>query len=123
VSLGAPVAFATGGAGIGIGAGASAALDTSAGAGAPGGALFGGSASAGISATQGAFAGLRTSATPSSASIDIERFLQASESIPLATGAGDFSVGGQAVAKGNAGLSTDVGANVDLCARIPFEVE
>jgi len=42
---------------------------------------------------------------------------------PLSTGRGDFAVGGQVVATGSAGLSADVGANVDLRARIKFEVE
>ena len=119
VTLSAPVAFATGSAGIGIGAG----ISLGASAGISGGALFGGSASAGISASEGAFAGLRVSAGPVTASIDTARFLQVSESVPLSGASADFSVGGQVVARAGAGLSTDVGANVDLRARIQFEVE
>jgi len=133
VQLGPPVAFATGGAGIGIsggaglqfgaGASASASLGTGLSASAGGGAsLFGSAGSAGVTATEGAFAGLRVSAQPPSFALNTNNFLPPAETATFSTDhAAGFQVGGQATIEGAAGLTTDVGATADLNARIQFE--
>jgi hypothetical protein len=145
ITLGPPAAFATGGAGIGVGFGAGAGITIGAGAaasfganasvgmstgggittsaGASGGALFGASASSGVSASAGAFAGLRVSSSSPTIRLDTGRFMEVSESVPLSVNSGDFSVGGQVIAGSSGGLRADVGADVDLRARIQFEVE
>jgi hypothetical protein len=130
IGIGGGAGFGIGaGAGIGIGASAGAGFSASAGAsfgasaGVSSGALFGSSASAGVTASGGAFAGLRVSSSPSTVSVETGRFLKVSESVSVSTSNADFAVGGQVVASGTAGLSTDVGANLDLRSRIQFEVE
>ncbi len=111
VSLGGPVAFASGGAGIGIGIGIS------------GGISGGVSASAGISASAGAFAGLRASSSGvSTVSIRTDRLIGSSGSAGIASDEGaSFKVGGQASVKATAGLNTDVGVTSSLRASIQFE--
>lgn len=133
VTLGGPVAFASGGAGFGIGAsagigiGGGASFGASAGAGASfgasAGASFGGSASAGISATQGAFAGLRVSTSTSRSSrLDTSKLIQSSASVGVATDSGaTFAIGGQAKIQGSTSLSADVGATASMKAKISFD--
>lgn len=150
VSLGGPVAFASGGAGLsagigggigggisaGIGGGASAGISGGisgsigisggASAGISGGIGISGGASAGISATEGAFAGLREASATGSPratfSLNTSRLTQASASASVATDSGaSFSVGGQASLQGSASLSADVGASTSLRSRIQFE--
>jgi hypothetical protein len=121
------------GAGFSAGAGAgfsSSAVGFSAGAGAgfsagnTAGAAFGSSASAGVTADQGAFAGLRVVSTPPTVALDTARLLQVSESVSVSTAGGTgFAAGGRAISAGAAGLTADVGGDVDLRARIQFEVE
>jgi hypothetical protein len=134
IELKAPVAFASGklglslgggvgggigiGGGLGIGVGAGAGIGVSAGA----GFSVGGSAEAGISgmarlsASEGAFNGLRitTSAGPS-ARLDPTKLVPKISSTTLATDAGaTFRVGGKASLEGGAGLRANVGATGKL---------
>jgi hypothetical protein len=144
IQLGPPVAFATGGAGIsagagagigvsggpGIGIGGSAGIGVggSASAGIVGGVsgsaglgISGSAASAGVSAIDGAFAGLRVSTQAPTFTLNTNNLLPPTPSLPLATGSNaNFQVGGQATVVGTAGLATDVGATADLRARIQF---
>ncbi len=79
-----------------------------------------------MSASAGAFAGLRTrvSARGVSAQLDVEGLLAADESVSLAAGAGaSFGIGGQAEVRGSASLRTDVGTAGELQARIDFDEE
>jgi hypothetical protein len=151
VDLGPPVAFASGGAGIGIGGGAGIGISGGAGIGISGGAgigigggagigmsagagisisasadaqgnIFGSSASAGISATEGAFAALRTPPSTQVIALNTDNFLPPSGSLALSTSSADgFQVGGSVTAVASAGLSADVGVSADLRARIQFE--
>lgn len=145
IQLGPPVAFATGGDGIsaaagggigigggaGIGIGGSAGLGISASASAgieiggsfsAGASISGSAASAGISATEGAFVGLRVNAQPPSFSLNTGNFLPPTPSLALSTdSAAGFQAGGQATISGTSGLTADVGATADLHARIQFE--
>jgi len=112
VQLQAAAAFSTGisaSAGIGIGAGAGIGIGASAGAGI--------GVSAGASG--GAFSGLRASAS-SSLSLPSGRALFAAGSNVSTGASAQFAAGGRAEARGSASLSTDVGANADLSARITF---
>ena len=107
-----------------VGFGASAGVGFGAAGGTGTGVVFGSSASAGVSASQGAFAGLRVSTGPAITTLDTGRFHQVSESVGISIGSkSEFAVGGHAISAGSAGLSADVGANADLRARIQFEVE
>ena len=84
----------------------------------------GGLASAGVSASSGAFSWLHTSSTTwsTSTSLDPDLLVGTDASIGLATGDGAiFQVGGQAVVQGSSGLSADVGATPSLQSRIQFE--
>jgi len=139
VQLGAPAAFASGGAGLslggGVGVSGGAGLSIEGGAGlslgggagvsigAGAGLSIGGSASAGVSASEGAFAGLRTQASSKqTASVDTSLLIKRSESLGVATDSGaSFSVGGKARIEGSTSLSADVGASASLKARIQFE--
>jgi Contractile injection system tube protein len=125
ITLGGPIAFASGGAGIGIGASAGIGIGVSAGAsfGASAGASFGSSASAGVSASQGAFAGLRVStSTERSVQLDTSKLIQSSASIGVATDSGaTFAVGGQAKIEGSTSLNADVGATASLKGKISFD--
>ncbi|MDO8356514.1 MAG: hypothetical protein Q7U76_09015 [Nitrospirota bacterium] len=132
ISLGGPVAFASGGmgigvglsGGIGIGGGAGVGIGVSGGVGAGVGVSIGGSASAGVSASQGAFAGLRM--TPSGGSLppalNPQSLFPRSDSVGLATDQGaQFGVGGRAKMEGSASLSADVGVNASLASKIRFD--
>ncbi len=112
VSGGGAIGFSGGGgAGIGIGVSGSAGIGIS-----------GGAASAGVSATDGAFAGLRVSTQAPSFALNTNNFLPPTPSLPLSTGSNaSFQVGGQTTVTGSAGLTADVGATADLRARIQFE--
>lgn len=130
ISLGGPVAFASGGMGIGlgvsggIGIGVSGGIGIAGGVGAGVGVSIGGSASAGVSASQGAFAGLRM--TPSGGSLrpalNPRPLFPQSDSVGLATDQGaQFGVGGRAKLDGSASLSADVGVNASLASKIRFD--
>lgn len=134
VTLGGPVAFASGGAGLslgmggGIGIGGGASFGMSAGFSASASSSspsfsFGGSVSAGIPATQGAFAGLRVStSTARSSRIDTDKLIQSSAAVGVATDSNaTFTIGGQANIEGSASLRADVGAQASLQARLTFD--
>lgn len=112
VTLSAPAAFSTGGGlsgAIGIGGGAGISGGISAGAG------------LGIAATAGAaFSGLRAGASVATTG----GVTDASALLPSATiaagGSAGFDLGGAARASGGGSLSTNVGAQADLSARIRF---
>ena len=112
----------SGGAGFGVSGSAGFGVSGGAGIGVSGGLGAGVSASAGIaglarlSATEGAFSGLRISASaPSSARFDPSRLVPKISSTAIATDAGaTFQVGGKASAEGSGGLRADVGATGKL---------
>ena len=113
IELKPPAAFASAGAGLSLGGGA--------GIGVSGGAGLGVSASAGISglaglsATEGAFSGLRVSTSASSVRLDPSQLIPKIASATVATDAGaTFKVGGKASFEGAAGLRADVGATGKL---------
>jgi Contractile injection system tube protein len=135
IPLGPPAGFTSGGASIGIGAGAGFGIGASAGigmgasagagvaSGATVGTSFGGSASGGVSASEGAFAGLHAGVRVNSLPLNINRFLQVSDSASISTdSSATFQVGGQAISQESAGLRADVGSSADLRSRIQFEV-
>jgi len=110
-------------AGAGFGASAGPSFGTSAGVSfGIEGPSFGSSASAGVSFSEGAFAGLRAATTQTSFSLDTDSFLATSESVSLVTDDdATFEVGGMAGISGSASLRADVGASADLSASIQFE--
>lgn len=112
VSLSAPAAFASGGVGLsaGVGIGVGAGIGVGVGAG------------IGVEATAGsAFAGLRAgSAATAGRSLTNTRALLPSASAAAGGGAG-FELGGAARARSGGSLNADVGASVDLNARIGFQ--
>lgn len=113
----------SGGTGMGLGAGAAIGVGGGAGIGI-GGISVGSQASAGVSASEGAFAGLRVSSQKQAFSLDTDRFLVRSETVSVATDSGaTFQVGGQAVLESSSGLRADVGVSADLRSRIRFEVD
>jgi hypothetical protein len=127
ISLAPPAAFASGDASADIGAGAGLGMGASAGAGigfaAGAGISFGGSASGGVSASEGAFAGLHTGVQTNSVSLNINRFMRVSDSISSSTDStAPFQVGGRAISQDSAGLRADVGSSADLRSHIQFEV-
>jgi hypothetical protein len=129
VKLGGPVAFAGAGAGLGIGvsggasfgvgggasfgASAGASFRVNAGAGATltiAGPAFGGSASRGVPATMGAFAGLRVGPQLTGPPLDPTRLLPRPQlAVVAAGGQAAFGIGGQMVATGSAGIVADAG--------------
>ena len=117
VNLKAPAAFASGSAGLGIGGGAGLGIGGGASA------SLGGSVSAGVSATAGAFAGLRAAGEASgSVTLNPANLLPSASSLSVATDHGaSFSAGGQALVQGSASMSTDVGAQASLRARLSFD--
>lgn len=136
ITLGPPVAFASGGAGLslaaggGFGAGIGGSAGFSAGAGIGGSAGFsagasvaiGGRSSAGVSATGGAFAGLKSSRSRAAVSLDPSRLLPPPPAAGVTAGAGtSFQLGGQISGHGSSSLRADVGADVDLRSRIQFQ--
>ena len=81
-----------------------------------------GAASAGVSATEGAFAGLRITAPSVRASATLEpELLVGGTTASVSTSSGGFAVGGMAQASGSAGLSADVGATASVKGRISFD--
>ncbi|HEY7490182.1 MAG TPA: hypothetical protein VIH59_03630 [Candidatus Tectomicrobia bacterium] len=114
------------GAGIRVGGGVGVSASAGAGIGVRGAAgfstTFGGTASAGVSATAGAFAGLRVQKeTRLPQRLDTTRLLPPAAASFTSSGSAKFSVGGQVSAQAAAGLSADVGANASLRGRIQFE--
>jgi len=107
-----------GGAGVGINAGASAGAGISIGAGA------GISGLSRLSATEGAFAGLRVSARAgaSTARLNTSRLLPQVKSAALSTDRNaSFRVGGKATLEGAAGLGADVGGRGAPRAKLSFD--
>jgi hypothetical protein len=150
ITLKPPAAFAAGGLGIGIGGGigigagigvggglglgASASIGIGAGGGVGAGAAIGAGisvgASAGISgmarlsATEGAFAGLRVTASAgaSTATLNTSRLMPQVRSATLSTDRNaSFRVGGKATLEGAAGLRADVGGRGGLRGKLSFE--
>jgi hypothetical protein len=147
VKLGAPVAFASGGVGLQAGAGfgisggvqagggfgISGGVQAGAGFGISGGATlgvsaaiagpaFGGSASAGVPATMGAFAGLRITPSLAGPPLDPVRLLPRAQPQVVTVGPkASFGIGGQAIATGSASLGTDVGTRVTAQASVRFD--
>jgi hypothetical protein len=150
ITLKPPAAFAAGGLGIGIGGGigigagigvgggiglgASASIGIGAGGGVGAGAAIGAGisvgASAGISgmarlsATEGAFAGLRVTASAgaSTAKLNTSRLMPQVRSATLSTDRNaSFRVGGKATLEGAAGLRADVGGRGGLRGKLSFE--
>ena len=111
-----------GGAGFGIGAGGGVGISAGASIGVSGAVGVGVSASAGVagmarlSATEGAFGGLRLNTNmPATVRLDPSRLVPKIGSATLATDAGaTFQVGGKANFEGAAGLRADVGATGKL---------
>lgn len=118
VTLGAPTAFAAGGAGLSleVSGGVEIGGGLSAGGGVSASAGIGGRSSAGVSATEGAFAGLRTARPAAmSADWDPKRLLPRAATPDLATDAGaSFGVGGQATIEAASSQRADVGAKASL---------
>lgn len=123
-SAGAGVGASIGGgfsavAGVGGSAGFSAGLS-----GSTGGPLFGSSASAGVPATMGAFAGLETgrAQVSTTAQLDPMRMLRGTAGASVATfPAASFSIGGAANNISGAGLSANVGSNFSFNTRLTFD--
>jgi hypothetical protein len=108
------------GAGIGFSAGVSAGVGISAGTGVSAGI----SGLSRLSATEGAFAGLRVTAKAgaSTARINTSRLLPPVRSTALSTDANaTFRVGGKATMQGAAGLRADVGARGGVRGKLTFE--
>jgi hypothetical protein len=135
VQLNPPAAFvsaasASSGLSLGIsgsaGAGASFSASASAQitAGASGGPVFGGQASAGVSASDGAFAGLETgrAAASSTARLNPNQIVPVTVGTDVSTFAGaTFDLGGAASSSGAAGLSANVGAQFSFSDRLRFD--
>ncbi len=86
------------------------------------GPTFGGSASAGVSATAGAFAGLRMTTQAAGPALDPARLLPRPAPRVVAAGPqASFGIGGQARVTGSASLGTDVGGGVSAQASIRFD--
>ena len=81
----------------------------------------GSSVSAGVSASAGAFSGLRVETARTVVDLDPQRLLPRAE-VTWATGReASFQLGGRAVVEGSASLRTDVGATASVTGRIRFE--
>jgi hypothetical protein len=125
IQLSPPAAFASGQAGFNAGIGAGFGVDFRAGFGVSGGGnlAIGGQASAGIAASEGAFAGLRIAASASGPPVRLEpsRLTAPGTSLNRSTGPNaNFQVGGQAELESSGGLRADVGASASLQSRIQF---
>ena len=129
IQLSPAAAFASGQAGLsaGFGAGISAGIGVDFGAsfGVSGvrNLAIGGQASAGIAASEGAFAGLRIAANPSGPPVRLDPTLLrvTNASLNRSTGPNaSFQVGGQAELESSGGLRADVGATASLQNRIQF---
>ena len=134
VELKPPAAFAAGGAGIGIGlegglgvgggigGGAGIGIGFSAGVNASAGGGAGIAGLAKLSATEGAFGGLRAEGPSLSAKVKTERLAPQLRSGGLSTDHNaTFQVGGKATMQGPAGLRADVGAGPGRGARLTFD--
>jgi hypothetical protein len=129
IQLSPAAAFASGQAGLsaGFGAGISAGIGVDFGAsfGVSGGGnlAIGGQASAGIAASEGAFAGLRIAARASGPPVRLDPTLLRTANASLNRSTGNnasFQVGGQAELESSGGLRADVGATASLQSRIQF---
>jgi hypothetical protein len=129
IQLSPAAAFASGQAGLsaGFGAGISAGIGIDFGAsfGVSGGGnlAIGGQASAGIAASEGAFAGLRIAANPTGPPVRLDPTLLRATNASLNRSTGpnaSFQVGGQAELESSGGLRADVGATASLQNRIQF---
>jgi hypothetical protein len=129
IQLSPAAAFASGQAGLsagfGAGFGAGIGVDFGASFGVSGGGIraIGGQASAGIAASEGAFAGLRIAANPTGPPVRLDPTLLRATNTPLNRGTGpnaSFQVGGQAELESSSGLRADVGATASLQSRIQF---
>ena len=113
-----------GGAGLSLGGGAGLSLGVGVGVGAGVG-IGGGAGISGLaklSATEGAFAGLRSSVSVSTPRLNPSQLLPAGGSGSLATGSGaSFQLGGRAAVQGAAGLRADVGGAGSLNSKLQFD--
>jgi hypothetical protein len=117
ISIGASAGIS---AGVSVGGSAGVSVATQSSGFAP---AFGGTASAGVLATAGAFAGLQTGRTqPSStAGLNPLQMLPATTGADVSSFAGaSFSLGGAANSSGSMGLSTNVGAQFSFGNRLTF---
>jgi hypothetical protein len=108
---------------VGAGAGVQAGAGIQVGGGIQLGPQFGGSASAGVAATAGAFAGLLSGRAKVSTTGNLNpmQMLPSTVSTNVATfGGATYSLGGAAQSQGSAGLSTDVGAQFNFSDRLTF---
>ena len=127
IGLGASAGIGIGGsAGIGIGAGAATGIGAGAGAGAgvSAGAGAGMSGLSRLSATEGAFSGLRATARagPSTARLNTSRLLPRVRSAALSTDRhASFRVGGKATSEEAAGLNADVGGRGAPRGKLSFD--
>ncbi len=116
ITLKPPAAFAAGGGGLGIGLGASAGIGI--------GGTAGISGLSRLSATEGAFDGLRVTARAgaSTARLNTSRLVPQARSAALSTDRNaSFRVGGKATLEGVAGLSADVGGHGALRGKLSFD--
>lgn len=125
VSAGASAGISIGGsAGISIGGSGGVSVGGTAGVSISSlGPSFGASASAGVPATGGAFAGLQTGRiqTSTTANLNPLQMLPATSAADVSAFSGaSFSLGGAANNTGSAGLSTDVGTRFSFSSRLIF---
>lgn len=114
VTLKPPSGFASVGGGPGLSLGGGASLGIGGGAGISG--------LARVSATEGAFAGLRANVSVSTPRLEPSRLLSPVRGAGLVTGGGaSFSTGGRASLEGGAGLNTNVGASTSMKAILQFD--
>jgi len=120
VSLQGPSGFASAGIGLstggGIGFGLDAGIDVSAGP------TVGSGLSAGVSATAGAFSGLQASAgSASSASLQLDKFIDVGGSAGMGIDAGSIGLGGSAGLQGSASLKAETGQAGEFKAKLEFD--
>jgi hypothetical protein len=87
------------------------------------GPVFGASASAGVLATAGAFAGLQTGRAPTSTTANLNPLQMLPATVGTDVGSyngASFSLGGAANSTGSSGLSTNVGTNFSFSDRLTF---
>jgi hypothetical protein len=88
------------------------------------GPVFGASASAGVLATAGAFAGLQTGRAPTSTTANLNPLQMLPTTVGTDVGSyngASFSLGGAANSTGSSGLSTNVGTNFSFSDRLTFD--
>jgi hypothetical protein len=115
-SLQGPAGFASVGTGLELGLGLDIGIDLSTAA-----SLGGGSLSAGVSASDGAFSGLQMSASGAATSLKLGGFLKTDASASLGLDASSIGLGGSSGLQGSASLKANVGVAGALKGRIEFD--